>query len=138
MITDEQVRLALAVWFEERDYAKALDPTSHSMRSMRQTLEAVVGGDAEAGGWAAYSMTLEHPVHGTFWVYPGRGPGHIYAARCYLPKGAPEVISEDVATNLDTLAAAQAAVVQRIAELDAELVTAEPAAEPTLQAQVSP
>jgi hypothetical protein len=119
MITDEQVRIALAVWFQD----EGCTPGPATLRDMRAALEAALGAStpaADANGWAAYSMTLEHPVYGTFWVYPGRGPGHIYAARCYLPKGASEATSETIGANFATLEAAQAAVTARILELDAE------------------
>lgn len=127
-ITDEQVRVALGVWFEEDDYAAELSATSHSMRSMRAALEAAVGGvAAESGGWSTYCMTFEHPAHGMFWVYPGRGAGYIYASRCYLPAGASNAVSEAIAADLATLADAQAAVRARIAELDAALADTAPA-----------
>lgn len=125
MITDEQVRVALKVWFQDEGY----EPSAHTRCEMRAAIEAAAGGGvaAETGGWSAYAMTLEHPVHGTFWVYPGRGAGHIYASRCYLPDGAGDAVSEHIAADLDTLADAQAAVTRRIAELDAQVASAETA-----------
>jgi hypothetical protein len=130
MISDEQVRIALAVWFQD----EGCTPGPATMRDMRAALEAASAtgpwpamDDVTApstGGWAIYNMTLRHPVHGTFWVYPGHGAGNILASHCYLPKGATEAVNNDLG-KFATLEAAQAAVARHIAELDAAL--AEPA-----------
>ena len=137
MITDEQVRLALAVWFEERDYAKALSPTSHSMRSMRQTLEAVLGtavtgplaaADTNPDGWHAYGWRTIHPAHGTFFIGRLVAMGEFSASRVFDDASQEGGLGCDrLGNEFPTFEDAQAAVTQRIAELDAQLV------EPALQ-----
>jgi hypothetical protein len=129
VITDEQVRIALAVWFEERDYAKALSPTSHSMRSMRQTLEAVVGTavggplaapDTDAHGWHAYGWRYIHPVHGTFFIGRLVALGEFSASRVFDdPSQEGGLGCHRLGNEFATLADAQAAVAKHIAELDA-------------------
>ena len=44
MITDEQVRIALAVWFEDSDYTIPGHAGPSTMRDMRAALEAAIGG----------------------------------------------------------------------------------------------
>jgi hypothetical protein len=137
VITDEQVRLALAIWFEERDYARALPPTSHSMRSMRQTLEAVVGGATtapatDADGWHLVSWMRTHPVHGTFFLGQLVVLGHFSATRVFTdPSQEGGLDCHRIGDEFATLEDAKAAVRARIAELDAQLV------EPAQLAQVA-
>jgi hypothetical protein len=125
MITDEQVRVALKVWFQDEGY----EPSAHTMREMRATLEAVlgtaVGGplaapDTDARGWHAYGWRLIHPVHGTFFIGRLVAMGEFSASRVF------DDASEEgglgchrLGNEFTSFADAQAAVTQRIAELDA-------------------
>ena len=57
-VSDEMVRIALAVWYQEEEYARALSPSSASMRDMRRVLETVLEGAPDATV-AAASEQLE-------------------------------------------------------------------------------
>lgn len=127
MITDEQVRIALQVWFQDEGY----EPSAHTLCEMRATLEAVVGSapvapGPDAEGFHTVQWKREHPVHGTLFIGRLLVTGRFSASRVFEAPGEETGLGHDsLGTEHATFADAQASVSRRIAELDAQLASAE-------------
>jgi hypothetical protein len=82
IVSDDQVRDALALWFGQKDYARSLSPTASSMRVMREVLEAV---DVEKSQdlWHTQTYQRQHEVYGLFSAFEVGGSWH--AVRIWTP-----------------------------------------------------
>lgn len=122
MIRDEQIQVALKVWFQDPDY----EASKSCMRDMRAVLETLDGPPPPPGtdehGWYACNWTRQHPVHGTFFVGRLLALGQFSASRVY-PDATQEsgLGCDSIGREYATFEDAKAAVAQRIAELDAQV-----------------
>jgi len=114
IVSDDQVRDALALWFGQKDYARSLSPTASSMRVMRTVLESVDVKKSQ-DPWHTETYQREHDVHGLFSVFEMGGSWH--AIRVWTPTlGGPSQV-EQLGT-CPTAEAARASCDRAIAELE--------------------
>lgn len=108
IVSDEQVRNALSIWFGQEDYARSLSHNASSMRFMRAALEAVAV--ETTAPWQPVQYHQHTRRHGLFSVFECGGLWH--ATRVL---GYPEPMEE--LGKYDCSAAARAACDRRLAEL---------------------
>jgi hypothetical protein len=82
IVSDEQVRHALSLWFGEQSYGRSLSRNAHSMRFMRAALESIDAGENQ-GPWRAQTFQRSHDEHGLFSAF--EAGGHWHAVRVWTP-----------------------------------------------------
>jgi hypothetical protein len=118
VISDEQVQVALRVWFQDDEF----EGGAASIRDMRAALEAAGVAQPPAtdeGGWFANGWCSLHRAHGTFFIGRLASTGTFHANRVYADASGKRGLGCDaLGYDYATLADAKTAVARRIAELD--------------------